>query len=143
MVLNNQAQFHPQAYIRGLAGEVVSRGCRIYENSMALEVDPDRRVVCTANGQVTARAVALATHSPKGIHLVQAEMIVHREYGLATRVAKEWFPDGIFWGSGVERLSVRSVDAGDATFFVCVGEEHKTGQEDATINLDRLEAAAQ
>ncbi|SOD41767.1 FAD-dependent oxidoreductase [Nitrosovibrio sp. Nv4] len=143
MVLNNQAQFHPQAYIHGLAGEAASRGCRIFENSMALEVDPDRRVVRTANGQVTAREVVLATHSPKGIHLVQAEMIVNREYGLATRIARDSFPDGIFWGSGIERLSVRSVDVDDATFFVCVGEEHKTGQEDATINLDRLEAAAQ
>src|SRR5687768_16184564 len=142
LVLNNQAQFQPQAYVEGLAREAASRGCRIFENSMLLEVDTDQRVVRTANGKVTAREIVLATHSPKGVHLVQAEMIVNREYGLATRVPKGSFPPGIFWGSGDERLSVRNVDVDEESFFVCVGEEHKTGQQDTNISLDRLESAA-
>ena len=37
---------------------------------------------------------------------------------------------------------MRTVDAEDATFLVCVGEEHKTGQQDARISLDRLETSA-
>ncbi|HEX8874995.1 MAG TPA: FAD-dependent oxidoreductase [Nitrosospira sp.] len=142
LVLDNQAQFHPQAYVRELACHAASLGCRIFENSMVLEVDTDQRIVRTANGKVTAREIVMATHTPKGLHPVQAEMVVKREYGLATRIARGSLPPGIFWGSGVGWLSLRSVDTDDATFLVCVGEDHKTGQEDATISFDRLETAA-
>jgi Rieske Fe-S protein len=69
-------------------------------------------------------------------------MVVNREYGLAARIARGSFPAGIFWGSGVDRISSRSLDVENETFLVCVGEEHKTGHEDANINLDRLEASA-
>ena len=96
----------------------------------------------TDKGKVTAREIVFATHSPKGVHLVQTEMIANREYGLAARIARNSFPSGIFWGTGVERLSIRNVDVDDTTFLVCVGEEHKTGQENAKISLDRLESSA-
>ena len=142
LVLDNQAQFHPQAYVRGLARQAAAKGSLIFENSMVLEMETDQHVVRTSHGKVTAREIVLAAHSPKGVHLVQAEMIANREYGLATRIASGSFPPGIFWGTGVERLSVRNVAVGDATFLVCVGEEHKTGQDEATISLDRLETAA-
>ena len=142
MVLDNQAQFHPQAYVRELARQAAGHGCRIFEYSPVLEVDTGRRVVRTADGKVTAKEIVLATHSPIGVHLVQAEMVVNREYGLATRIARDSFPAGIFWGSGVDRISARSLEVENETFLVCVGEEHKTGHEDAHINLDRLEASA-
>jgi glycine/D-amino acid oxidase-like deaminating enzyme/nitrite reductase/ring-hydroxylating ferredoxin subunit len=142
LVLENQAQFHPQAYVRELARQAAAKGCLIFENSVVLEVDTDQRVVRTANGKVAAREIVFATHTPKGVHLVQAEMIANREYGLATPIEKDAFPAGIFWGSGVARLSVRNVEVDDAAFLVCVGEEHKTGQEDAILSLDRLETAA-
>lgn len=142
MVLDNQAQFHPQAYVRGLARQAASQGCRIFENSMVLEVDTDQCAVRTDNGRVKAKEIVLATHSPKGFHVVQAEMVVNREYGIASPIARDAFPAGTFWGSGDERLLVRTVDVDDGTFLVCVGEEHKTGQHDATDSLNRLEASA-
>jgi glycine/D-amino acid oxidase-like deaminating enzyme/nitrite reductase/ring-hydroxylating ferredoxin subunit len=142
MVLDNQAQFHPQAYVRELARQAEGHGCRIFENSTVLEVDTDQRMVRTAGGKVTAKEIVLATHSPKGLHVVQAEMVVNREYGLATPIARDPFPAGIFWGSGVDRISARSLDVDNESYLICVGEEHKTGQEDANVNLDRLEASA-
>lgn len=142
-VLDNQAQFHPQAYVRALADVASSKGCRIFENSMVVEVDTERRIVRTANGEVKAGEIVLATHSPKGMHLVQAEMVANREYGLATRIPQGSFPPGIFWGKGTERLSVRNLELEGQTYFICVGEEHKTGQDDTITCLGRLEAAAQ
>lgn len=142
MVLDNQAQFHPEAYVREVARQAANLGCRIFENSTVLEADTDKRSVRTANGKVTAREVVFATHTPKGLHPVQAEMVVNREYGIATRIARDSFPSGIFWGSGNERQSVRNLDVGDDTFLIYVGEEHKTGQQDTRTSLDRLETAA-
>jgi glycine/D-amino acid oxidase-like deaminating enzyme/nitrite reductase/ring-hydroxylating ferredoxin subunit len=142
MVLDNQAQFHPQIYVREIARQAEEAGARIFESSTVLEVDTDRRVVRTANGQVTAREVVFATHTPVGLHVVQAEMVVNREYGLATRTDRGSFPPGIFWGSGIERQSVRNLEVGEDTFLIYVGEEHKTGHHDARTSLDRLEVAA-
>lgn len=142
MVLDNQAQFHPQAYVRGLGRVAAKQGCRIFENSMVLEVDTKKHVVRTAEGKVTAKEIVLATHSPKGFHLVHAEMVVNREYGISTRIARDSFPPGIFWGIGDDRLSVRTLDADDGTFLICVGEEHKTGHHDADRSLKSLEASA-
>ena len=142
VVLDNQAQFHPQSYVREIARQAESLGSRIFENSTVLEVDTDKRVVRTANGRVTAKEVVFATHTPLGLHLVQAEMVVNREYGLATRIDRGSFPPGIFWGSGIERQSVRNLEVGEDTFLIYVGEEHKTGQQDARTSIDRLEAAA-
>ena len=143
IVLDDQAQFHPQAYIQALARQAADRGCRIFENSQVLEIDTDRRVVRTAGGKVAGRDIVLATHSPKGMHAVQAEMVVNREYGVASRIARDSFPSGIFWGTGSERLSVRNVDVDNDAYLICVGEEHKTGQADTNISLDRLESVAQ
>lgn len=143
MVLDGQAQFHPQAYVRALARRAADLGCRIFKNSQILEVDSGRRVVRTASGKVAAREIVLATHSPKGFHAVQAEMVVNREYGLTARIPRGSFPPGIFWETGTGRLSVRNADTGEESFLVCVGEEHKTGQQDTHASIERLESAAQ
>src|SRR5690606_35588981 len=58
------------------------------------------------------------------------------------RIEKGTFPSGIFWGKGSERISVRNLEVGNDVFLICVGGEHKTGQEDALAYLDRLKATA-
>lgn len=140
LVLENQAQFHPLAYVRGLADHAAANGCRVFEHSPVLEVDRSQRVVRTPGGRVMAREVVLATHSPSGFHLVQAGMVPSQEYGLAVRL--DALPPGIFWGKGDERLSTRSLQADGQTFLVCVGQQHKTGQHDASSAMQGLEALA-
>ncbi len=142
IVLDNQAQFNPFTYVNALARVATDKGCRIFENSRVIKVDTDKRTVHTEKGEVNAREIVLATHSPAGFHLVQAEMVVNREYGIAARIEKGAFPPGIFWGKGSERISVRNLEVGNDVFLICVGGEHKTGQEDALAYLDRLKATA-
>jgi glycine/D-amino acid oxidase-like deaminating enzyme/nitrite reductase/ring-hydroxylating ferredoxin subunit len=142
VVLDHQAQFHPLAYVRRLAAQAAASGCRVFERSAVIEVDPSARVVRTAAGRVKARELVLATHSPSGFHLVQAGMLPNREYGIAAPLGDAPFPPGIFWAQGSERLSVRSVDSEKGRFLVCVGQEHKTGQHDTAAAMDALERAA-
>lgn len=141
VVLENQAQFDPHAYVSGLARISAGQGCRIFENARVVELDMGKRIVYTEKGKVNAKEIVLATHSPVGFHLVQAEMIVNREYGIAARVERSSFPPGIFWEKGIEQLSIRKLEVDQQTFLISVGGAYKTGQEDATVNLDRLEAA--
>jgi Rieske Fe-S protein len=127
-----------------LAREAANYGARIHEHSRVLEVDPHRRRASTATGTVTAKEIVLATHTPKGRHVLpQGEMPVHREYGIALRMP---FPDpgrGIFWAKGEEHLSIRTMDAGDERLLVVVGQEQKVGLHNATAVLMALEAQAQ
>ena len=139
IVLRNQAQFQPQAYVVAMARRAVEAGARIHEHSRVLEIDTKARRVTTASGSVTAREIVMATHSPKGVHLVHTEMPVHREYALAF----EWAPGappgpGTFWWKATEHLSIRTLQAGDRHYLVCAGQEHKVGIHNATAGLIAL-----
>lgn len=143
LVLRNQAQFQPQAYVVALAKRAAEAGARIHEHTPVLELDTKAKRAVTARGSVTAKEIVMATHSPKGVHLVHTEMPVHREYALAF----EWTPDtppgpGIYWWKAGERLSIRTLQAGNRHFLVCAGQEHKVGIHNATAGLLALEHQA-
>ncbi len=144
MVLPGQAQFQPQAYVAALARQAAERGAHLHEHSRVLEVDEAKRVAVTATGSVRAGEIVMATHSPKGIHLVQAQMPVHREYA----VALEWDGadgapgPGIFWWTGSEGLSIRTLEADGRHYLVCAGQEHKVGIHNARAALLTVEQQA-
>jgi glycine/D-amino acid oxidase-like deaminating enzyme/nitrite reductase/ring-hydroxylating ferredoxin subunit len=123
--VDNQAQMHPSNYVIGLAKAIESDTCRIYEHSKAEDIDADAHVIRTSDGGVVrAKKIILATHTPKGFHLVQTELGPYREYGIAGKLSGTVYPDAIFWSLESPHHSVRSY--GD--HFICIGEKHKTGQ---------------
>jgi Rieske Fe-S protein len=91
---------------------------------------------------VSAGEIVLATHTPKGLFGVHAEMTVWREYAVAVPLSAPAVPEGIFWGFGDVPHSLRGVDAGGRRHLVVVGEAHKTGHHEAASTLQRLEAFA-
>jgi glycine/D-amino acid oxidase-like deaminating enzyme/nitrite reductase/ring-hydroxylating ferredoxin subunit len=143
LVLQGQAQFQPQAYVNHLATLAVQAGARLHEHSRVLELDHKARRAVTATGSVTAQEIVLASHTPKGFHLVQAEMPVHREYGIARPLQGIDPGPGIFWLRGHDGLSVRTMDSAGQRYLVCVGQEHKVGTHNAKASLMVLEAAAE
>lgn len=143
LVLPDQAQFQPQAYVAAMARTAAQDGARIHEHSRVLEIDAKARRVVTAAGGVQAREIVMATHTPKGIHLVQAQMPVHREYGIAFEWEGDALPPGIYWWMASESLSVRTVDTGGRRYLVCVGQDHKVGIHNARASLLALEMLAQ
>ena len=60
-------------------------GARIFEDSKVLEIDDERATVTTARGLVRAAHVIVATHTPKGVHLIQSALGPYREADLARR----------------------------------------------------------
>jgi glycine/D-amino acid oxidase-like deaminating enzyme/nitrite reductase/ring-hydroxylating ferredoxin subunit len=143
LVLRNQAQFQPQAYLVAMARRAAEAGAILHENSRVIELDTKARRAVTTSGSVTAKEIVMATHTPLGVHLVHTEMPVHREYAIAF----EWMPDappgpGVFWWKATEHLSIRTLQAGDKHFLVCAGQEHKVGIHNATAGLMALEQLA-
>jgi len=143
IVLRNQAQFQPQAYLVAMARRAAEAGAAIHEHSPVLELDTKARRAVTASGSVTAKEIVMATHSPKGLHLVHTEMPVHREYGLAIESTADAPPGpGTFWWKSTDRLSIRTLQAGDRHYLICVGQEHKIGLHNATAGMMALEQQA-
>lgn len=142
LVLPDQAQFNPQAYVARMARAAVDAGASVHEHSRVLALDTKNKVATTAGGTVQAREIVMATHTPKGVHMVHAEMPVQREYG----IAMEWDgPDpgpGIFYWRGSEGLSIRTHEADGKRYLVCVGQEHKVGIHNAKAGLLALEHQA-
>jgi len=142
LVLEDQAQMQPQAYVSGLAQRAASAGASIHEHSRVLELDAAKRTAITAAGSVKAGEIVMATHSPKGVHLCHAEMPVHREYAVAFEAGSVDPGPGIFWWEGDEGLSIRVFAHEGRRFLVAVGPEHKVGIHNAKAALMAVEAMA-
>lgn len=127
--IQNQAQYNPLLYCDGLAKGVASQGGSIYEHSGVVDVDPGEGKVTTAGGVVRAGHIVFATHTPKGVNMLQAEMDVYREHGIAAPLRDDGgdYPQGIFWiMDGF--YSVRSYQWEGQTYLVVIGAKHHTGQ---------------
>jgi glycine/D-amino acid oxidase-like deaminating enzyme/nitrite reductase/ring-hydroxylating ferredoxin subunit len=142
VLLHDQAQFQPQAWVNHLAREARSAGAKIHEHTRVLDIDTKMRIATTATGAVRASEIVMATHAPKGIRWVQMEMPCHREYAVATPIdeAADHGP-GIFWGQGSESLSVRTVEHEGQRWLVWAGPEHPVGTHNAKAALMAGEAA--
>lgn len=141
--IDGQAQFNPLIYIRSLARAAESGSCRIFENSKVMAIDEKKAVVTTERGKVRAECIIMATHTPKGFNLLQAELGPYREYGLAARLRNGKSPEGLFWTTEETSHSIRSYESGGEKYLVVIGEEHKVGQHEDGVNYyERVEAFA-
>jgi glycine/D-amino acid oxidase-like deaminating enzyme/nitrite reductase/ring-hydroxylating ferredoxin subunit len=146
--LRDQAQFNPRLYVQGLARAINADGCRIYENTPVESITEQRNGICrvkTAGGTVHAEHVIHATHTPKGIMLVQTMLGPYREYGIACRLRSGLPGPGIFWGYPRmgEKYSTRRYTRGDEHYLIVVGRPHKVGQLKGNVEcLHRLEQFA-
>jgi glycine/D-amino acid oxidase-like deaminating enzyme/nitrite reductase/ring-hydroxylating ferredoxin subunit len=135
--VQGQAQFQPLAYLRQLAQRIGSEDCLIFENTRVLAVDDAAGLVRTEHGSVHAQHIILATHSPVGIHLVQSQLEVVREYGIAAPSHDAGPAPGVYWCVGRERHSLRGFTEHGRSYLVAVGSAHPTGDPD--IGRDRYQ----
>lgn len=141
--IRNQAQIDPLAYVRGLARGIAGT-CQLFEHSPMTGIDAKAGIVRTAHGRIAADAIVLATHSPKGVYMVQTAMQPAREYGLAARLRNGGeYPEGIFWSADQPKHSIRSFDADGDRYLVVIGGKHQTGKLSDTAECHaRLESFA-
>ncbi|MCY2685665.1 FAD-dependent oxidoreductase [Salinimicrobium sp. TH3] len=130
--VENQAQFNPAAFVRGLAEQIDSANCRIFENSEVHHIEKkEELVLSTSSGTVTAKKIILATHTPKGIYGLQTALYPYREYAIAARLKSGDFPDGIYWDTEADfHTSMRTYSKGSDNYVLVLGGHHKVGQED-------------
>ncbi len=138
--LDDQLQFHPVDYVRGLAAIVSGEGSEVFEQTRALGLDfRSPFEIKTPTGRVRAGHVVVATHYPildRGIYF--ARMKVQRSYCIAATV-RDAAPHGMSISAGSPTRSIRSHQGR----LIVGGEGHTAGSFDATpARFERLEAFA-
>ncbi|MEY8752530.1 FAD-dependent oxidoreductase [Alkalicoccobacillus gibsonii] len=130
--MKNQAQFHPLKYMAFLANEIVKNGGKIFEHTVALDVNHDAKpTILTKNGfPVTASSIVAASHFPfidKG-GLYFSRMKADRSY-IISGVTQESWPGGMYLHVDRPSRSIRACtnEEGETTILIG-GEHHKAGQ---------------
>lgn len=128
---DNQAQFHPVSYVKGLAATLPGDGCSLFENSRVIDWDHDR--IATEHGIVRARHVVMATHLPLGqTGLFYAENYPHMHAMIVGRADPARIPDGMYVNVEQPRRSIRGhLDAQGQSWMVFAGNSFKHGDVEA------------
>ncbi|HEX2641386.1 MAG TPA: FAD-dependent oxidoreductase [Thermoanaerobaculia bacterium] len=140
----DQARFHPLAYLLGLAAAAERAGVQIYEKTRVrgFEGGPLCRID-TDRGTVTAQSLILATHTPVGFNLLQTELEPYRSYVLALRLRGQEPPDGLFWDTDDPYHYTRLQPSERGALLVVGGADHKVGHPEHTEkSYEDLEAYA-
>lgn len=128
---NNQAQFNPLKFLRGISNELV-----IYENTRALEIKEN--LVVTSGGNITANNIVVATHYPimnaPGYYFMK--MHQERSYVLALENTSEI--DGMYIDLNKEGYSFRTYN----NLLLLGGISHRTGENEDGGSYDELRKVA-
>ena len=138
----NQAQFHPRRYLRGLVDALVSDGSVVFERTRVLSVeDGEPCRVETERGTITANAVVVASHVPVINKLfLHTKLEPMRSYLLAISTGQP-HPDGLFWDLATPYHYWRSVRIDGQDLMLVGGADHKVGATEDTEGAFRdLEA---
>ncbi|EFL13252.1 iron-sulfur binding oxidoreductase [Streptomyces sp. C] len=141
--VEDQAQFHPLAYLRGVAEDLVARGGRVYEHTRVTDLDGgDPCRLATSSGiTVSARHVVVATHHPVFDHARLATRLTqHRDLVIAGPLPSGRDPEGMYITREGGKRSVRTTPLGDGgRLLIVTGEAFKPGTgEDTEAGYARL-----
>ncbi|HKY63255.1 MAG TPA: FAD-dependent oxidoreductase [bacterium] len=133
--MENQARFNPLKYIAILAEDLANQGCLLFENTrfLASEEQDGGCLASCEGGKVRAGHLILATHIPKGVHILQTLAVPYRSYAVAARLQGPLPPNANFWDTAEPHhaTSSQSSGSGDPDLLVVADSHHKTGQAPA------------
>ncbi|MCI1858504.1 MAG: FAD-dependent oxidoreductase [Sporolactobacillus sp.] len=140
LVMPDQAQFHPLAYLRFLIEQLVESGVPIYEHTRAVSIESAASpAVRTDRGRrIRARNVLICSHFPfYDPRFYFARMVPEQSYLIACRTGSEL--PGMYLSAGEPKRSLRDLNLSGKRYVLVGGENHKTGRgEDAAVHFQRL-----
>jgi glycine/D-amino acid oxidase-like deaminating enzyme/nitrite reductase/ring-hydroxylating ferredoxin subunit len=136
-----QAQFHPVKYLRGLADALRSAGAEIHESTRAVGV-ADGRVKTRLGPIVSAGHVIVTTQLPfldRGLFFARAS--VERSYAISLEVNGP-IPDGMYLQAESPGRTLRSIPWRGGELLLFGGYSHTLGHGDAGEAFASLERDA-
>lgn len=145
--MTNQAQFHPLKYLSVLIEKCLENNVEFYENTTAVDVEYVKHpAIITRNGdRITCRYVIAASHFPfyDGQGFYPTRMYADRSYVVAIK-SKNKYPGGMYINAETPTRSIRTTKMHGEDLWLISGENHKTGQSDATVkHYEALQAFAE
>jgi glycine/D-amino acid oxidase-like deaminating enzyme/nitrite reductase/ring-hydroxylating ferredoxin subunit len=140
--LDDQGQFDPVAWCRGVADEVARRGAPLFERTRVKRVHTRGalRIETETGAQVRCETAVVATHMPildRGLYF--ARLGPKRSYAVAGPASSQ-APRGMYLSIESPTRSIRSFADLDGSEHVIVGGEgHKTGHSDPVEHYRNLE----
>lgn len=136
IIMKNQAQFHPVAYLSRLVRFIMGTGGALYENTTAIDIEegPQPKVVTRDGHTITCEHVVICSHFPfyDGIGLYFASMYADRSYVLGVKTKTD-YPGGMYISADNPTRSLRYTMMNGEKLVLIGGESHKTGQGICTI----------
>lgn len=130
--VEDQAQFHPRAYLQALAERIVGEGSHVFEETQVTDIHegaPCR--VRTTRGVLLCQEVVEATTTPLNRVLLHTKLMPYRSYALAARLEAPLAP-GLYYDSKDPYHYIRTQRLDGADYVIVGGEDHKVGAEEDT-----------
>lgn len=142
VVMEEQARFHPVAYLVSLLNAFVEMGGVVFENTMVETVEEgEPTVVLTKDGpRVTCLDAVSCSHFPvfeTGLYF--ARLHAESSYAIVGRSSAEW-PNGMYLSVDGAKRSVRTITKNGEKLLLIGGESHGTGH--GTNTSEHYEALA-
>ncbi|MBK0379253.1 FAD-dependent oxidoreductase [Mucilaginibacter sp. SD-g] len=137
LVWPDQAQFHPLKYLSVLQKAFLAAGGSIRENTLITGIE-SKGGLHTA-GDIKARAVIYATHTPPNINLFNFECAPYRSYVIAVKLKGGKYPDALIYDSQEPYHYVRTHVIEGEQLLLVGGLDHKTGHDDPEKAFKALE----
>jgi glycine/D-amino acid oxidase-like deaminating enzyme/nitrite reductase/ring-hydroxylating ferredoxin subunit len=136
-LFRDQAQFHPLKYIFGLAKEFEKAGGTIVQYCRMEKLDKDHELftLITDIGNIRARQVVYATHTPPGVNILHTLLAPYRSYVLAAELAIEDYPPGLVYDMHDPYHYFRIHQVKGRRYLIIGGGDHKTGNFSDTSKL--------
>ena len=130
--LPNQAQFHPELYLQGVARSVTAQGAKIFEETQVTQIEETdsesilTTVAAQGGGKVRAKKVIMATNSPTATGLsMHTRIYAYRSYVVAAPLARPPTEQALFYDLDDPYHYTRQ----QKDVWVVGGEDHKTGMK--------------
>ncbi len=137
--IDNQAQFHPQHYLAALVKAIVGRGNSIFSNTRALKITESKAgcLVETERGTIISKSTIIASHAPFGeVSSLITKVAAYRTYAIAFSTDESYrLLPGLFWDLDSPYHYIRLYKG----LVIIGGEDHKTGNGDATLAYNKLQ----
>lgn len=127
LTYKNMAQFDPLAFLYPLAKAAKRLGCRIFQQTMARDIDATK--VETDGATIRANHVVMATHTPLGFHpVLQGKVFPFQSYVIGAQI-KEDLPEALFWDMKDPYHYIRRADFNGQRLCLIGGADHRTGTQ--------------
>jgi glycine/D-amino acid oxidase-like deaminating enzyme/nitrite reductase/ring-hydroxylating ferredoxin subunit len=133
----DQAEFHPQKYLTGLACCINGDESHVFENTRAINIHRGNiNKVVTDKGSINAKNVIIATHYPfYDPGLIFTRMSTNRSYALGF-TSHDPFPEGMYIGTS-PTYTYRKAPSEEGEIIIASGASHKVGHPNDTIKYYR------